>query len=257
MPALRTPGSPGSSPWQTGSSSGRRSKAAWPEIGEAGDMAPAAAAAPAAPVEPEPPAPLLFDEADLARATAAVASEIRSNEQQAAACRDAERLAAALEAVAGQLTAADALIALRTRQFREAAAALAALATAAVGRAGGGKVAARLADALVTDCLSRFDPSLALAIEVSPEIADSLAATLEATPALRNRPGRIAVEAVATLAPGEARVIWADGEADWSIQRLHDDAAGLIRRLTDHDPRCGDQPSWTHPSNPFQGAEAR
>ena len=230
MPAMHTSSARGPSPWQTGPDSGRRSKAAWPEIGADGAAAPSPVAESAATPAPAAPAPLLFDEAELARATASVAAESRERERQAAAGRAADRVAVALEAIATRLTAADAMIDLRTRQFREATATLAALATETVGR-GGGKIAARLADALTTDCLVRFDPTLALTIEVAPEIADPLAATLESSATVRNRPGRIAVEAVATLAPGEARLVWPDGEAAWSMQRLHEEAAGLIRRL--------------------------
>ena len=250
---------PGQGPRPTGPDSGRRAAAAWPEIGEPGAMLSATAPLAEAPEEQRAPAPMLFYEADLARALTAAVAESRSAERQAAAAQAADRVATALEAIVLQMATVDEVIDLRTRQFREATAALAALATETVGR-GGGKVAARLADALASDCLARFDPALALTIEVAPEIADRLAATLEASPALRNRPGRISVEAVASLASGEARLVWPDGEADWSSSRLHASAADLVRRLAQpdrRDRRAGGVRSEAHNhSDSTQGAAA-
>jgi hypothetical protein len=250
---------PGQGPQPVGQGSGRRATATWPEIGEAGAAGPAAAPLAEAPEEWCAPLPMLFDEADLARAMTAAAAESRLAERQAAAAQAAARVATALEAIALQLATVDELIDLRTRQFREATAALAALATEAVGR-GGGKVAARLADALASDCLARFDPGLLLTVEVAPEIADSFAAALEASPALRDRPGRIAVEAVASLAPGEARLVWPDGEAEWSSHRLHEAAANLVRRLAQPDRRDrragGARPDAHDHSESPQGAAA-
>jgi hypothetical protein len=220
-----TAGGPG--PWQPGGHGGRRAAATWPAIGAAAEAAVSA--------EPEPPpAPttIVFDESDLARAMAAAAATAREAARQAAEAESAARVAAALEVIAGGLDGADAVLARRKQQFREAAAQLAALAAEAIGT-GNGKLARRLADALTADCLSRFEPTLALTIEVAPELADPLAALLEASPVVRSRPGRVAVEPVATLAPGEARLVWTDGRADWSIERITKAAAELIRRLTD------------------------
>jgi hypothetical protein len=250
---------PGQGPQPAGPGSGRRAAAAWPEIDDPEAVLAERAIPAEAPDERSAPRPMLFDEADLASALTAAAAESRLAERQAVASRAAERVATALEAIALQLGTVDELIALRTRQFREATAALAALATETVGR-GGGRLAARLADALASDCLARFDPALALTIEVAPEIADPLAATLEASPALRNRPGRISVEAVASLASGEARLVWPDGEADWSSSRLHESAADLVRRLAQperRDRRAGEMPSDAHNhSQTSQGAAA-
>jgi hypothetical protein len=250
---------PGQGPRPAGPDSGRRAAATWPEVGEPEASSRATATPAEAPEERCAPLPMLFDEADLARALTAAAAESRLAEGQAAAAHAAARVAAALEVIALQLATVDELIDLRTRQFREAAAALAALATETVGR-GGGKVAARLADALASDCLARFDPSLPLTIEVAPEIADPLAATLESSPALRDRPGRIAVEAVASLATGEARLVWPDGEAEWSSRRLHEAAADLVRRLAQPDRRDrragGSRPVADNRSETTQGDTA-
>ena len=209
-----------------------RTPASWRVIPDPG----APPAPPPAPAvrEPEaaPPAPLGFDEADLARACAAVAAGVRAEATRAAAELEEKRIADTLERIAGALDTADAVLAERCRQFREAAAVLAAAATEALALGPGVKIAARLADALAADCLARFAPDLALTVEVAPEIADALAARLAASPVVRTRPGRVAVEALAGMGPGEARLVWADGTADWSAQRLHDDAAALIRRLT-------------------------
>jgi hypothetical protein len=250
---------PGHGPQPAAPGSGRRAAAAWPEIGDPEAVLAERAVPAEASDERCAPRPMLFDEADLASALTAAAAESRLAERQAAASRAADRVAGALEAIAMQLGTIDELIALRTRQFREATAALAALATETVGR-GGGKVAARLADALASDCLARFDPALPLTIEVAPETADALAAALEASPALRDRPGRIAVEAVASLASGEARLVWPDGEAEWSSRRLHEAAADLVRRLAQpdrRDRRAGGSRSDAHNhSATTQGAAA-
>ncbi len=224
--------------WSVGQATGSRASAMWPAIGEPGDRTPQPAAELGAPSDPPP---LRFDEADLARATAAVAAESRALARQAVEAEAAARQAAALEAIVARLQLFDEALAQRTRQFREAAVALAALATETVGRGAGGgqsarlatQLAAQLAEALTRDCLRRFDPNLALTVEVAPALADPLAATLRGLPALQSRPGRIAVEAVAGLEPGEARLVWADGEADWSTRRLHDAGAAVIRRLTE------------------------
>jgi hypothetical protein len=231
---------------------GRRTRATWPEIG----VPAPAAAEPPPPAAPAPPAMLLFDEADLARALAAVDAEGRALERDAATRREVARLASALEAVAAALAEADAVIDRRTRQFREATTTLAALATETVGR-GGGRLAARLAEALVADCLARLDPRLALTIEVAPELADPLAATLAAAPGLEGRPARIAVEPVATLAPGEARLVWQDGEAEWSVRRLHETAADLVRRLTGTDGGAPAPAAAQRQPEATQGADAR
>ena len=250
---------PGQGPHPADPGSSRRAAAAWPEIGDPQAVLAEGAIPAEAPDERCALRPMLFDEADLASALTAAAAESRLAERQAAASGAAERVATALESIALQLGTVDELIALRTRQFREATAALAALATETVGR-GGGKVAARLADALASNCLARFDPALPLTIEVAPEIADPLAATLEASPALRDRPGGIAVEAVASLASGEARLVWPDGEALWSSRRLHEAAADLVRRLAQpdrRDRRAGGTLSDAHnDSEANQGAAA-
>jgi hypothetical protein len=203
--------------------------ATWPQVGTAGVPEPMASPEAEAPV---PPPALAFDENDLARASAAVALAAHQAGRQAAAAEDAARMAATLDVIAAGLDGADAVLALRTQQFREAAAALAALAAETLG-IGDGRLAKRLAEALVADCLTRFEPTLALTVEVAPELADPLAALLEASPVVRHRPGRIGVEPVATLAPGEARLVWADGRADWSIERITNAATDLVRRLTD------------------------
>ncbi len=212
---------------------GHRSAATWRVIAAPGTPPTPASVEPVPEPEAEPQARLGFDEADLARACAAVAATVRAAENEAAAAREERRIADALEAIAGSLDSADAVLAESRRQFREAAALLAAAATEALAPGPGAKVAARLADALAADCLVRFDPALALTVEVATDIADALAARLAASPLIQARPGRVAVEAVAEMGPGAARLVWQDGVADWSVQRLHADAAALIRRLVE------------------------
>jgi len=228
-----TPGHPVSS-WVGAAKAARhRRSAAWQVIPEPG--------APAQPVPVEPvaepaaaaPTPLAFDEADLARACAGVAAAVRATEAEAASACDERRIAEALEAIAGTLGSADAILAAQRRQFREAAAVLAATATEALALGPRVELAARLADALAADCLGRFDPELALTVEVAPDIADALAAKLAAAPLVKARPGRVAVEPVPGIGPGEARLVWTDGFADWSVKRLHAEAAALIRRLVE------------------------
>jgi hypothetical protein len=209
-----------------------RTAASWRVIPAPGAPPPPTPVEPASAPEAAPPAPIGFDEADLARACAAITAEVRAETAAAAAGHADQRIAAALERIASALESADAVLAERRRQFREAAAVLAAAATEALALGPGVKIAARLADALAADCLTRFDPELALTLEVAPDIADALAARLAASPVVQARPGRVAVEAASGIGPGEARLVWADGAADWSAQRLHDDAAALIRRLT-------------------------
>ena len=235
---------------------GHRGVATWRVIAEPG------AAVMPDPVEPVPEpeagpgARLGFDEADLARACAAVAATVRAAESDAASAREERRIADALEAIAGSLGSADAVLTESRRQFREAAAFLAAAATEALALGPGAKVAARLADALAADCLARFDPALALTVEVAADIADALAARLAASPVIQARPGRIAVEAVADMGPGEARLVWQDGAGDWSAQRLHADAAALIRRLAEPAgaSRSEASPSTASPSNESEQA---
>ena len=212
---------------------GHRRAATWRVIAEPGAPVAADPVEPVPVPEAEPRARLGFDEADLARACAAVAATVRTAENDAASAREERRIALALEAIAGSLDSADAVLAESRRQFREAAAFLAAAATEALALGPGAKVAARLADALAADCLARFDPALALTVEVAADIADALAARLAASPVVQARPGRVAVAAVADMGPGEARLVWQDGAADWSVERLHADAAAVIRRLTE------------------------
>lgn len=226
---------------------GARTAVAWREIAEPGaDPAPKAGE-PVAEPETPPEAPFSFDEADLARACAAVATTVRDAEIEAAAAREERRIADALEAIMSKLDSADEVLAQRRRQFREAAANLAAAVTEALAMGPGVEVAIRLADALAADCLARFDPEMALTVEVAPDIADALAARLASSPAMAARPGRVAVEPVASIAPGEARLVWPDGSADWSAARLHADAAALVRRLTE--PETPSQSPETPPQN--------
>jgi hypothetical protein len=212
---------------------GQRQAATWQTIATPGAPLEPTAAEPVPEPEAAAPKPLCFDEAELARACAAVATAVRAAEAEAASECHERRIAAALEAIAGALDSADAVLAEQRRQFREAAAVLAAAATEALALGPGVKLAARLADALAVDCLGRFDAELALTVEVAPEIADALAAKLAASPVVKSRPGRVAVEPAAGMAAGEVRLVWADGTADWSAERLHADAAALIRRFVE------------------------
>jgi hypothetical protein len=213
-----------------------RAAVTWRQISSPGPILATEPDEPMAEPEPVPAAPLAFDETDLARACASVAATVRAEVLQAAMDREEKRIADALERIAQSLDQADAVLAERRRQFREAAGILAAAATEALALGPGVKIAARLADALVADCLERFDPELALTVEVAPDIVDALAARLAASPVVKTRPGRVAVEAAGDIGPGEARLVWPDGAADWSAQRLHADAAALIRRLTEPTP---------------------
>jgi|GEM_PF-4643739 len=222
------------SPWVARAPGGRRRQAAAWQVIPAPDAPPRPT-----PVEPvsEPPATaptsLAFDEADLARACAAVAARVGAAEAEAAAARDERRIASALEAIAAAFDSVDARVAEQRRQFREAAGVLAAAATEALALGPRGELAARIAEALAADCLGRFEPELALTVEVAPDIADALAAKLAVAPVVKARPGRVAVEPVSGMAAGEARLVWTDGTADWSAERLHADAAALIRRLVE------------------------
>ncbi len=210
-----------------------RAAVTWREIPNPGAIPAPEPDEPMAGSEPVPTASLRFDESDLARLCACVAATLRAEVLEAAMDREEKRIADALERIALSLDQADAVLAERRRQFREAASVLAGAATEALALGPGVKVAARLADALVADCLARFDPELALTVEVAPDIVDALAARLAASPVVKARPGRVAVEAAGDIGPGEARLVWADGAADWSLARLHADAAALIRRLTE------------------------
>lgn len=211
----------------------RRRAAAWQVIPAPGAPPQPAPVEPACEPEAAAPTSLAFDEADLARACAAVAATVRAAEAEAAAADDERRIANALEAIATAFDSADALVAEQRRQFREAAAVLAAAATEALALGPRVELATRLADALAADCLGRFDPELALTVEVASDIADALAARLAAAPVVEARPGRVTVEPVPEMGAGEARLVWADGTADWSAERLHADAAELIRRLVE------------------------
>lgn len=203
--------------------------AAWPKLlgrERAAEQAPAT-------VEPPPGQPVAcrFSEADLARACAAVASRERAAERAALLAEREAMATAALAAIAGRLAEVDGMLALQRRRFREAAAALAGLVAEAIAPADDAGIAARLAEALADDCLARLDPEQALVIEVAPAIAGILAARIETIPALAGRSGRIAVEPVAALPPGEARVVWAHGHGEWSIDSIRQTAMRLVPRL--------------------------
>ena len=226
------------------------SKAAWPQLGENG-FAPAGVSSAASPAGNVPPfgGSLAFDEADLAHACARVAVDVRLAEREAAAAGHEARIAAAMESIAATLDAADAILDERRLQFREATAELAALATEAVRIPSGAKLAERLADALATDCLARFDSELAIVIEAAPEIADALAARLESSAVVERRAGRVTVEAVTAIEPGAVRLVWPNGSAEWSIRQVQEAAAALLRRLTDDD-RQPPEPSVSRQSSP-------
>ena len=237
--------------WLGDQAKSRCSQAAWPQLGAKG-FAPAGKPAAASTAGSASPfgSSLAFDEADLARACAGVAVDARLAEREAGAASHEARIAAALEAIAGSLDAADAVLDERRLQFREATAALAALATETLRAPPGAKLAARLADALATDCLARFDSELAVVIEAAPEIADALAARLESSAVVERRAGRVTVEAVAAIEPGAVRLVWPNGSAEWSIDRVQEAAAVLLRRLTDDDrePPDSPQPSPAQPA---------
>lgn len=204
--------------------------AAWPMLQDQKADGLAAAAAEAEDIA-APPAILAFDEADLARACAAAATAARAEERAAMAEERETRIGEALAAIAAAFDAVDAVMEERRQQLRTAAATFAASAAETVAPSTPKQLASRLALALVDDCLARLDPDLALTVEVAPELADMLAARLDAAPAIRRRPGRVAVEAVDDLAAGDARLVWADGHAEWSAERLKADAMTMLERL--------------------------
>jgi hypothetical protein len=230
----------------------RCSKAAWPQLGETGFASAGrpAAASPTAGISLFGGS-LAFDEADLARACAQVALDVRLAEREAAAAGHEARIAAALEAIARSLDAADAVLDERRLQFREAAGVLAALATKALRLPSGAELAERLADGLASDCLARFDSELDIVVEAAPEIADALAARVASSAVVERRAGRVTVEAVAAIEPGAVRLVWPQGSAEWSIQRIQETAAALVRRLTDDD-RPPSEPSVPRQSSPEQ-----
>ena len=253
MATARTASKPAAGGWLGGQAESQRSKAAWPQLGEKGfasaDMP--AAASPAGSTSPFGGA-LAFDEAELAHACAQAALDARLAEREAAAVGHEARIAAALEVIAASLDAADAVLDERRLQFREAAGALAALAIEALRAPPGAKLAGRLADALATDCLSRFDSELAIVIETAPEIADALAARLESSAVVERRAGRVTVEAVAAIEPGAVRLVWQNGSAEWSIDSVQEAAAVLLRQLTDDDRQPGESsvPRKSSPEQP-------
>lgn len=261
MAATKTAARPATAGWLGHQGQAQCSKAAWPQLGESGlplGQAPAAVS----PVGKPSPfgGALAFDEADLARACALAAVEARRAEREAAAAGHEARIAAALETIAGSLDAADAVLAERRLQFREATAALAALATDALRMAPGAHAAAQIAEALTADCLARFDAELDLAVEVAPEIADALAARLESSAVVKRRAGRVTVEAVSSSEPGAVRLVWPNGSADWSIPRVQAAAAALIRQLADADReppgQLAPEPSAPSPAAAGEGAPA-
>lgn len=185
---------------------------------------------------------MLFDETELARACADAAAAACLAERRAAASAHEARIAAALAAIGRSLDGIDALLAARQHRFREAAATLAKVAVEALAVPGGPAQVARLADALAVDCLARLDPELDLTVEVEPQLADALAARLDASPLVRRRAGRLAVEAAPGIAPGAVRLVWPDGSADWSVDRIGEAAAALLLEMAEPDPCESERP---------------
>lgn len=206
--------------------------AAWPSLEDRTEPGRAEADAAAAPGVAAT-APIAFDEADLARACAGAAAAARAAERAALEAERESRIGGLLATLVERLDGVDAVLDERRRQLRAAAATLASAAAAALAPATPGQLAARLAEALVDDCLARLGPDLALTVEVAPELADALAARLDAAPAMRRRPGRLAVEAAPGLEPGELRLVWADGYAEWSSARLENEARAFLERLAE------------------------
>jgi hypothetical protein len=191
---------------------------------------------------------MLFDEAELARACAEAAAAACLAERRAAVSAHEAQIAAALAAIGRSLDRIDALLAERQHRFRAAAATLAKVAVEALAVPGGPAQVARLAEALAVDCLARLDPELDLTVEVEPQLADALAAKLDASPLVRHRAGRLAVEAAAGIAPGAVRLVWPDGSADWSIDRIGAAAAALLLEIAEPAPCDSERPGgWPLP----------
>jgi len=229
--------SPSAQPVSTTPSLQRSTWSSLPEVGAAVEPPAAADDLPSALA---PPA-LAFDEADLARACAGAAAAARAGERAVLEAERETRVEQALAAIAAAFDGVDGVLEERRQQLRRAAATLAASAAAAVAPRAPKQLAARLAQALVDDCLGRLDPALALTVEVAPALADALAARLDGSPVVQARPGRVAVEAVPDLAPGEARLVWADGHAEWSTARLAAEAEAFLARLAE--PAAGPRPA--------------
>ncbi|HRY27202.1 MAG: hypothetical protein H6852_17475 [Geminicoccaceae bacterium] len=204
---------------------------AWPVI--AFGTAPAdAAKAPDGAGQGLVPVPeLVFDEADLARICAAVDEAARQAAREEMARAIEGRTMAALECLASAIDALDAALDARVAELRRTAANLAAATVEALGASSSERVAVRLAETLVDECLGRLDPLLPLTIEVAAELVDPLAAALGRVPGLPARPGRLAIEPARDLAPGEARLVWPDGHAEWSLTELRHRAALILDGL--------------------------
>lgn len=204
---------------------------AWPVIAFAASPAEAATATDAAAPGLASPAELRFDEAELARICVAVDRVARHAERRDMTQAIEGRTLAAVERIAAAVGELDQALQARVAELRRTTARLAAATVEALGATSPARVAARLAETLVDECLGRLDPLLPLTIEVAAELVDPLAAALGRAPGAPARPGRIAIEAAADLAPGEARLVWPDGHAEWSATELRSRAAAILEDL--------------------------
>ncbi|MEZ5862148.1 MAG: hypothetical protein R3D28_24795, partial [Geminicoccaceae bacterium] len=145
--------------------------------------------------------------------------------------------------------ALDAALEARVAELRRTTARLAAATVETLGATAPEPVAIRLAETLADECLARLDPLLPLTVEVAEELVEPLAAALDRVPGLATRPGRLVVEPAAGLAPGEARLVWPDGHAEWSLAELRQQAARILEGL------AGDDPATVEPANAREKGE--
>ncbi len=210
---------------------------AWPVIAFGG--AAAAATPPDAAGQGLPVPALVFDEADLGRICAAVDGAARAATRDELTRAIEGRTMAALERLAAAIGTLDAVLDARVAELRRTTARLAAATVATLGATAPERVAVRLAVTLADECLGRLDPLLPLTVEVAAELVEPLRAALDRVPGLPARPGGLAVEPAADLAPGEARLAWPDGHAEWSLAELRQRAALILEGLVDDDDDAG------------------
>ncbi len=208
---------------------------AWPVIAFGGVATAAATPSDAAGQGLLPVPALAFDEGELGRICAAVDRAARAAAGEAMTMAIEGRTMAALESLAAGIGALDAALEARVAELRRTTARLAAATVATLGATLPERVADRLAATLADECLGRLDPLLPLTVEVAAELVEPLRAALDRVPGLAARPGGLGVAPAADLTPGEARLVWPDGHAEWSLAELRQRAALILEGLADDD----------------------
>jgi hypothetical protein len=186
---------------------------------------------------PEPPEPavgedysartLLFDEAEFARAAAAVHQSATEAAKAAARASLDEAMRAATEGLAERIaafTAAQAGNAGRTRQ--EAMRLFAALADSCLARITTGD-ACEAMRRVAEQALADITPATEVTVEVSALLADRFREMVAGTPATTAL--SFVVVPRSDLAPGDLHLSWRDGWAEWSLDRLRRILAEQLR----------------------------